>query len=65
MHLWQVALGLCCCSFKTDAFAAVRRAAYSIQHEFCTSMFESKLCVCQLVYIIVGVRMPVWLVVVQ
>jgi hypothetical protein len=27
MQLWQVALGLCCCSIKTDAFAAVSSAA--------------------------------------
>jgi hypothetical protein len=24
MQLWQVALGLCCCSLKTDVFTAVR-----------------------------------------
>jgi hypothetical protein len=38
MQLWQEALGLCFCSIKTDAFAAVRGAAYSIPHECCTSM---------------------------
>jgi hypothetical protein len=41
MQLWQVALGLCCCSLKTDAFTAVRglhNERGCIPHECCTRM---------------------------
>jgi hypothetical protein len=45
MQLWHVALGLCCCSIKSDAFAAVREDA-SMLHQLAEGGRRSHASVC-------------------